>query len=127
MNYMGMVNAVSLLPTGVLLAAFAYGAVKTFQAVVKGFTPDSAAITLIFLCIIASCVGFIWFLARYPSDDADTAKATYLLQIFPLLCLIGAGLLSQIGKKYPPTFQWIMILLIAVAMHNFSIFFTRIT
>ncbi len=123
--YPGLINLVSTVPTLVLAAGFIFGAIQTVRALVSGLTAQHIRYSLLFLCIAASLAGFVWFLIRYPSFDADTAKATYLLAIFPLLCLLAGQVLARFEQRSPRLFRGLMVLLVAVAIFNFPILFVR--
>ena len=120
--YPGHVNLVSLLPTLFYLESLVFGVAQTarFQR------PQAAALGLLTLVITASLAGFVWFLARYPSGDGDTAKATYLLQIFPLLGLLGGAFADTLRRRWPASFRLLVILLIGVAAHNSLMYFSAI-
>ena len=124
--YMGLVNAVSFIPTLVLAAGFIFGTVQTVRALLNGLSTQYIRNSLLFLCIAASFAGFVWFLLRYPGSDADTAKATYLMAVFPLLCLLAGQTLAWVEQHSPRLFRGLMVLLVAVAIFNFPIYFTRI-
>jgi len=126
LSYLGIVNAVSVIPTIILLAGFIFATRGTLSLILTGGSGTSPIFNLMNVIVIVSLIGFVWFLARYPSHDADTAKATYLLHIFPLLCLAAGDWLTRIEQKYPRLFRVLLISLIAVAVYNFPMLFTRI-
>ena len=37
--------------------------------------------------VLASIAGYGWFVLRTPTKNFDTIKPTYVLQIFPMLCV----------------------------------------
>jgi hypothetical protein len=125
-EYMSHVNMLSILPTFVLLGGLIYGLYRTMSLILAQATETGIGYSLCTCIILASVVGFVWFLARYPSLDADTAKATYILQIFPLLCLLSAFLLDKFSQRWPRSFQVLMFLLAVVATHNILMYFSRI-
>jgi hypothetical protein len=126
-SYMSRVNLLSLLPTLVLISGLIYGIYRTIRLFLAQPAEKDIAHSLFSLCIVASVVGYGWFLARYPSLDADTAKATYVLQIFPLLCLLSGDLLYWVQQRWPRIFQVLMIVLVIIATHNILMYFSRIS
>jgi hypothetical protein len=126
-TYLGLVNAVSIIPTLVLVAGFIYGIIQIIRFLFSTPVENTTIHSLFFLCIAASLAGFIWFLIRYPSRDADTAKATYLLHVFPLLCLLAVALMQHVEQRWPKLFRGICISLVIVAIINFPVFFPRIS
>ncbi len=126
LSYMGRVNAVSLLPTFILLIGLAFGGYSIFRSLRASPSDEGLSYSLFTLCTVVSIIGFIWFLVRYPSSDADTAKATYLLQIFPCLCLLTAAWLTTLRRRWTIGFKGMVILLVLVAVHNSLMYFSRI-
>lgn len=120
LGYMGRVNLVSLFPTLIFLIGLGYGIYTTIRF------PIRADISLFTLCVITSLMGFVWFVASYESGDADTAKATYALQIFPLLCLLTGDALNVLQQRRRSLFYLVVVLLTAVAIHNIPMYFSRI-
>jgi len=125
-RYMGTVNAVSLLPTSILFAGFVYGALQLGRLLINRRTAYSIPDALFTLCILASVLGFGWFLVHYPSDNADTAKATYMLQIFPLLCLLSGQAIDRLATRWPKASVVLLIALVFVAVFNLPMLFTRL-
>ncbi|HVU13501.1 MAG TPA: hypothetical protein VHD90_19615 [Phototrophicaceae bacterium] len=125
LSYMGRVNALSLLPTLLLLIGLVYGIYRLIRSLATTLDDKALIVSLLTSVTLISIVGFIWFLARYPSGDADTAKATYLLQIFPCLCLLTAVWLTVIRRRWPILFNVLVLLLIVVAVHNDLMYFSR--
>lgn|GEM_PF-1383941 len=126
-RFMGVVNALSLLPTAVFIAVFAWGGLLTVQFLRNPADARSRAISLFFLIVSASLAGFVWFLARYPSGDADTAKATYVLHVFPFLALMAGDLLGRLLQRHRRIATGILIALALVAAHNLPMLLTRLT
>lgn len=118
--YPGRVNFVALLPTLFLLAGLGDGLRRTLRL----RQAQAAAPGLLTIVTAASLAGFVWFLARYPSGDADTAKATYVLQIFPLLALLGGALAESLQRRSPAGFRLLVILLAGVAAHTSLMYFS---
>ena len=125
-TYLGAVNAVSLLPTLILIGGFLYGGFQLIRLLANHPIAYSLPDSLFVLCIAASLIGFVWFLVHYPSDNADTAKATYMLQIFPLLSLLAGQGVDRLAERWPRAITVVAIALIGVAIFNLPMLFTRI-
>ncbi len=119
-SYLGRVNAVSLLPTLVLLAGLLAGAWHTLR------TPARPA-ALPGWSAAASLAAYGWFIIRYPNIDGDTVKATYLLHVFPLLALLAAGWLAGLSRRHPAGYRGLVALLVIAALHNLPALFSRQT
>jgi len=126
-SYMSQVNWLSILPTLILIGGLLYGVRQVINLFLTRPSERTVVYSLFTSCTVTSIVGFVWFLARYPSLDADTAKATYVLHIFPPLCLLAADMLYVLQLKWPRLFQLVIILLTSIATHNILMYFSRIS
>jgi hypothetical protein len=114
-RFLGRVNAVSLLPTALLLAGLGLAMAR----LVHGRGPARAARTLLVLIVAASVLGYLWFLIGYPNPGkGDTIKATYMLQVFPFLAILGGELLQRLRHKSVLAWRAVAVLLVLVALHN---------
>src|SRR5262249_45647815 len=89
-EYLGQVNLVALLPS-LLFATGVVLAVPSLAHAVAGGRLDRArmARALLLSAVLASLIGYAWFLVSHPDlDRGDTIKATYLLQILPCLAIL---------------------------------------
>lgn len=70
---------------------------------------------LLFLVIGLTMAGFLFFLIRYPNKQGDNIKATYVLQMYPLVALIVGGWLAR---------YWRVALIAGVLLvaHNLPLF-----
>jgi hypothetical protein len=128
LSYLGRVNAVSLFPTAILLAGLGVGAFHLRRFVsLSHLEPVTMTNLLLMLCIATSLAGYMWFLVRYPSDKGDTIKPSYMLQIFPLIAILGAEFLDSIRKRKYRLYVTVMMLLGMVLLHNLPAMMTRRT
>jgi hypothetical protein len=125
--YMGRVNAVSLFPTLILVLGVGFGFYH-FVRYVKGREDSRArAYSLLWLSVLISLAGYLWFLIRYPHIDGDTIKATYALQVFPLAAVLSGALLIEIRKRDHRLYLLIVLLMAVVFIHNLPALFSRQT
>jgi hypothetical protein len=116
--FLGRVNALSLLPTAVLLAGLALG----LRAALRPASEGAAARAALALVVLASAVGYLAFLVRYPETErGDTIKATYLLHAFPLLSILGAEAVRRLERGRAA----LVVLWALVFIHDLPAFVTR--
>ena len=114
-DYLARVNIFALLPSFILL-----GSLKT----TKDF--DESREYKIFLKFITylisvSFFGYLWFAIKYPAlPTGDTIKASYIIQLFHLLCFPAAFRLDHIYRKNVTFYYIIIFLLLIVFGHNLS-------
>ncbi len=117
-DYLARVNIVSIFPTIILLLGLKIGykaAIKNTKKVADYF------IIYVFLAIITSFFGYLWFLISYPViPSGDTNKATYIIHLFHLLGILAVLNLDKIRESNPKHFIFIIVGLITVFFHNFS-------
>jgi hypothetical protein len=125
-RYLGRVNAVSIVPTALLIAGVAFGLWQTMLVLRSGDVADAtsllhAACAAVIFC---SAIGYGWFLLRYPdrTGDGDTIKATYMLHAFPLLAILAGAMLSRLPRR---TSALCLAVLLAVVVHNLPAMITR--
>lgn len=129
--YLRRVNAVSLLPTAVLLAGSGFGVVTIVRLVRRrppsDEPPDVPSVTLAFaaLVVVSTMAGYYWFLTNYTDANGDTIKASYILQTLPFLALMGAALLWRLLDRRPRVAAALIVLLVAVTAHNAPSMVTR--
>lgn len=126
--YLGRVNAVSLLPTALLLAGLVYGLWRTSVSLrTRALDPQAAVILLSCLTVACSLAGYLWFLVKYPSPggSGDTIKATYLLHVFPFLAVLAAELLADVRERWPRAHRVAWVMLALVMCHNLGVLVTR--
>jgi hypothetical protein len=125
-GYMAQVNLLAIFPTLVLGSGVVYGLWKCMRYFLVDRLPQNGLVALMTTITTISIGGFLWFLANYPSSDADTAKGTYLLHIFPLLCVIAGEMLLAVKQRWHWLFNIIIVILLIIATHNIMMYFSRI-
>jgi len=119
LRYLGVVNALALLPAAVLIAGLASGA-RAAVRLARPVATDAVrtrGLALIFLMSIATALGYLWFVVSYPRpDDGDTVKATYVFQLLPLLALLGGDALVRLREASRPAFRAVAASLVVVAL-----------
>ena len=113
-DYLARVNIFSLVPSFLLLISLK----KT-----KNNLEDKHQKFLIFIkyLITFSFIGYLWFAIKYPAlPTGDTIKASYIIQLFHLLCFPAAFRLESIFRKNKNFYYLIIFLLLIVFGHNFS-------
>jgi hypothetical protein len=127
-SYLGRVNAISLLPTGIAIVSAGWGVLTTFRGINPlRRDPLWIHITLFTAIILSTLVGYAWFLIRYPNFHGDTIKTSYIIQIFPLIALL-IGLLGERVSRRRHWIRWLLLATLLLTMlHNASTFVTRYT
>lgn len=106
-RYLGAVNVLVL----VIMAAFAGGTLRaliSLRWLFRDATNDRARAARVLLATVlsASWAGYLWFLLRYSySGEGVTVKATYMLQTFPLIALLGADALLFLKARRPMLYR----------------------
>lgn len=117
--YLGRVNRVALLPTAIFVAGIGFGLAGALLGS-SLFGPHRRAIhALILLAVASSLAGYFWFLILYPSlCKGDTVKATYILQVAPLLALIAGSLFEYVSQRWRWLYYAGLVGLALVLLHN---------
>ena len=117
-DYLARVNIVSLL----LLSFFLYSIVNfVFDFVKNKIDYKDSFNFYIFISIIFSLLGYLWFLIKYPElKTGDTIKATYIIQMFHLIVFISAQQLIKIKYFNPKLYKLITTSFIFLFFHNLS-------
>lgn len=119
LRYLGVVDAVALLPAGLLLAGVAIGAREGVQLIrVRRMSEvRTQGIALVFFMSITTLLGYLWFVVSFPRpDDGDTVKATYVFQLVPLLALLGAEAAMRLRERSRVAFRVLGALLLVIAL-----------
>jgi len=78
------------------------------------------------LAIVTTMAGYFWFQIMYPNlDKGDTAKATYVLQIFPFIAILAGALLEYIKTRSQLFYRLLLCGLCLTYMHNFFAMLTH--
>lgn len=128
-SYLGRVNLVSLLPSALaILAVFRAGKLMVGESIGRRepiVVKDEVAF-FTGLAVLLSIVGYLWFLIRYPNlPDGDTIKATYILQIFPMVGLFVGDLAQKIEQISQRAGKWLLLGLAFIALHNLPAMITH--
>ncbi|MEN8183653.1 MAG: hypothetical protein ABFS46_14080 [Myxococcota bacterium] len=99
--YLGLVNAVSLLPSSLLLASLAFGIVRSLRATaVRRPSLRTDLLRLATAVIVLSLASYGYFLLVTPDLLVGTTlKAMYQLHVFPLWALLVAALLETLRGR----------------------------
>lgn len=130
--YLARVNLVSLIPTTILLVALLYAlremARQIRQRPVPKSIEDIQSGLLMYPVLMAAVtlLGYGWFQVHYASPKGDTIKASYMIQLFPLLSLIGAWSAMVLHDRKPQVLRYVLVVMLLVAVHNSGAFVTRL-
>jgi hypothetical protein len=119
--YLGRVNLVSIFPSALGLLALVSSSIGIMRRSSHDrFTTHQKECTgFLLLTIATSMGGYLWFLIMYPSiGKGDTVKATYMLQVFPVLAIVVGNLLEQFNKKHHILYLFVLGCLIVTFAHN---------
>jgi 4-amino-4-deoxy-L-arabinose transferase-like glycosyltransferase len=119
-EYLGRVNAFAIVPTLLFVGGIIY-ALKNFgHFLVKLQISDQmAAASLILFLSASTLAAYAWFLLAYDQGTlGDKVKATYLLQLFPLLAMLSGMFLAQVKRKSSFCFKLCIALLAVAFVHN---------
>jgi hypothetical protein len=110
-NYLALVNIVALLPTLIALISVSWGVIHILRTLcIQNLDLETLYVTLFILMIFSTLLGYLWFLIQYPTNDGDTIKATYILQIYPFIAL----LVGQLGKRIFSYWRWMYSCLLGI-------------
>ncbi|MEM7769109.1 MAG: hypothetical protein AAF327_01200 [Cyanobacteria bacterium P01_A01_bin.37] len=127
--YLGRVNGISLFPTAIMVLSVVFSSITVIRrlrtnpmangkdAIQSRHQRDT--LLLLLLAIATSLGGYAWFLIMYPNlGKGDTIKATYTLQVFPLLSILTGYLLFQLKTWKPMLFFLVLFLWAGIWVHN---------
>lgn len=119
-RYLGRVNLVSLAPTLIAFVAF--------LAVLLTWRRRTDVERFVVLGSLTTLAGYLWFVKSYPSfGGGDTVKATYILQVFPLMALLVGGLASRIESRSPRLYWLLVLVLSLIAAHHLGAMISQYT
>jgi hypothetical protein len=127
-SYLGRVNLVSLFPSFVILVSMASAAIEVLRrrSYVSLMTHPRVICAFLLLAIVTTMAGYFWFQIMYPNlDKGDTAKATYVLQIFPFIAILAGALLEYIKTRSQLFYRLLLCGLCLTYMHNFFAMLTH--
>ena len=111
-DYLARVNTLSFFATiFILLSIF-----KVFQ-----LYNSSIFVRYIFLSVVITFFGYLWFLINYPDlPTGDTNKAVYMAQLFNLLLISSTIFLIRLRSKSHLIYKSLIIYFIFLYFHNYS-------
>ncbi|HEY3176639.1 MAG TPA: hypothetical protein VGK94_12865 [Candidatus Polarisedimenticolia bacterium] len=130
--YLGRVNMVSLAPTALLMTGLTFGAASLLgnlsrragpQPGGEGRSDQMAIRSLLFMMVAATALGYGWFLIMYPRPD--TIKASYVLQAFPALAILGGDFLQQVRQRSVTVYRALIGATGLALLHNAPVLLTR--
>ena len=123
-RYLGRVNLVALIPSGILVCGLFAGAFfagrswRDFQDV------RGPALALLWLVTAVTFLAYVVLLVIYPSPSGNMIKATYVLHVLPLAAILAADLLERARLWSRPVFLAALVGLVVAAAHNGPALFT---
>lgn len=125
--YLGRVNLVSIFPTMLAIISLIYAAIAILKNSADSLiAPHREIYALLLLAIGAIFVGYFWFLIMYSNiGKGDTIKATYVLQIFPILALMAGTFIENVRRRSRLFYRLILAGLLLSFVHNISAMITH--
>jgi len=121
-SYLGRVNAVSILPSVILLSGFILGIIS----IKKFISANNILYPFFGLILLFTAAGYFLFLIKYRGPEGkDVIKATYILYIFPFVSIIAADILLEIKKKFKSIFIILAVALALIFLHNIPVIITQ--
>ncbi len=85
----------------------------------------ACVLPVIAMMTVTSLAGYVWFVWTYPNDHLDTVKASYMLQILPLLAISAAAMWCALRDRSPRFAKGVGICVLLVLLHNLPAMVTR--
>lgn len=124
--YLGRVNAVSLIPSVILLAGSVYGAVAAFRRRRRLNSAVEITRMVATAFVWVSLAGYAWYVFRYPHRGiGDTVKATYMFQVLPFVALLSADMLVSVSARCRALWLAAILLWVIAATHNLPAMVSR--
>lgn len=117
-GFLGRVNLVSLLPSGLLLVGLARGVSRVGALVRPAARPADVLPGLLSVAVLLTLAGYFVLLLTLPYPLGTTIKGVYALQVFPLLALLGADAAARLEQRSRAAFLVLAAALVGVALHN---------
>ena len=125
-RYLGIVNAVALLPSVIMGTGFLVSLLCVVRCfMLRPIGHDEALRILCATVVTTSLAGLAWFAMNYRISEHSTIKATYILQAFPPLAILGAYVLEGIHRLWPRAFRVLCMLLVLAVCCIVPAWFTR--
>ena len=118
---LGRAQALAMVPSLVFLGGLMMGA-----CAVVGIGGDHRGWGLVAMVVVSSLLGYLAFVIRFPKlGSGDIIKATYMLQVVPLLAILGARFVLAVETRWPRLFLVLAGLLTLSGILNAPFLFTR--
>ncbi len=118
---LGRAQAASMVPSLVFLAGLGMGALALF-----GIGSEDRRPGLLAMVVVFSMLGYFAFTIRFANlVTGDTIKATYMLQIVPMLAILGARFIVEVQDRFPRGFRALAAMLALSAILNAPFLLTR--
>jgi hypothetical protein len=119
--WIGCAQAVAIFPSALFAIGLAMGTTTLFRR--RG--GDRAA-GLLALVTLSTMLGYLWFLLSLQNPTAGAGiKASYLLDVLPLVAILGARSLLLLRDRSPMMYRVLACMLALSAMFNMPLLFTR--
>ena len=115
---LGRVNLVSLVPSLLLALGLALGLGRAASLCARAPERVDALAGLLAVTSVASVIGYVVLLLTIRHATGTTIKSVYMLQVLPLLALLGAVFAARVKERAPRAFAFLLAALVAVALHN---------
>jgi hypothetical protein len=123
--FLGRVNLASLYPTLLFVAAIGYGGLGLVGALKRDRGDPLEHFKAFLVCFIAlSLIGY-WILQIAFPEGTSMNKATYMIQVFVTLPVLGGLLLDEAREKDRRLYSVLMLGLALVFIHNLPALITR--
>jgi len=123
--YVSLVLKASLPLTILMLSAIPFAIARGRRSAASGNVAGAASL-LVLLMILGTVIGYAWFVTRYSTTaDTDTTKATYLIQMWPLLAILFGMMVDWIAGKSRAV-AWVIVgIAVATVAINSGTFVSR--
>lgn len=126
-RYLGRVNAISLFPSVLLIIGLIYGIVQIIKMILYKTDANGLSRGLMALIVVFTLAGYIWFMIQYPAPGkGDTTKASYILNIFPLLALLIASFFQHLSTRWKWNIWPLIFFLALIMLYDTSAMITHI-
>jgi len=100
-RYLGRVNAISLFPSFLLILGIIFGVLQILRFLLGKSDANGVIEAFLALIICFTLAGYTWFMIEYPAPGkGDTTKASYILNVFPLLALLIASFFKRLFGRW---------------------------
>lgn len=127
-SYLGRVNMAAIFPTALSAVALCFGLVSIARSRVKASFSHINCMTyyLMLMALLSSFLGYMWFLIMHSGQSkGDTIKATYMIQMAPLISMAVGLFLMKLRTTRPKIMMALVGLLILVFAHNIEAVFSH--